>query len=94
MSTIMNSLLLDSLMARAVQTERGYLAHENGYQMTDEQLANLNAALGLKKDKDYRPYCLRCDVMPRVALRAYGFECWHCKNQFGFDLQKISEVSP
>ena len=81
--------LFDVLAERAEKTEHGYRSFEDGYVMTDEQLVTLNAALGLTKDKCYRPYCLRCDLMPRVAVRPYGFECWHCNNTFGFDLNKI-----
>jgi hypothetical protein len=76
------------LLARSLLVEEGYIIHETGYEMTDEQLATLNKALTCcsPKDKTYRPYCMRCDLMPRVVLRPDGFECWHCHNTFGFDL--------
>jgi hypothetical protein len=70
--------------------EQGHLEFEKGLEMTDEQCATLNEALGInmgqKKGKDYRPYCLRCTPGPRVALTAKGFQCWACGNEFGFDL--------
>lgn len=81
--------LVEVLAGRMDKIEHGHKSFEDGYEMTDVQLGEMNAALGLTKDKTYRPYCLRCDVGPRVALRRWGFECWHCKNTFGFDLQKL-----
>jgi hypothetical protein len=87
--------LVQMLIARSERIERGYLKYEShGYVMTDEQLKELNEALGLVKDKTYRPYCLRndkgCD-MPRVFIRAdgRGFQCPTCGNPFGFNLQSL-----
>lgn len=80
--------VIDWMCDRIDMIERGHLIHESGEPMTDEQLAEMNAALGLTKDKSYRPYCLRCNLGPRVALKADGFECWHCGNRFGFNLFK------
>ncbi len=80
--------LFELLLTRTLMVEQGYKEHETGYEMTDEQLATLNKAMAhcSTKDKTYRPYCLRCELMPRVALRPNGFECWSCHNTFGFDL--------
>jgi hypothetical protein len=87
--------LFERLVSRTLYIEKGYLKHEDGHEMTDENLATLKVALGLNnKDKTYRPYCLNaergCD-MPRVFLRKQGdgFECPTCHNTFGFDLVKL-----
>lgn len=85
---------VQGMMNRMNRIEKGYLEREkHGYVMTDEQLAELNAALKhcSTKDKSYRPYCLalRCTEMPRVFVRAdgQGFECPACGNRFGFNLR-------
>ncbi len=91
-ATAINPALFDLLLARMRRTETGYKEHETGYEMTDEQLAAMNAALRLTKTKEYRPYCLNAEAgcsMPRVALRDWGFECMECGNRFGFDLTAI-----
>lgn len=96
MSLVMNDTfshaVFDSLLRRVEENERGYLRHETGYQMTDAQLATLNQALNLTKDKTYRPYCVAngCKTMPRMALRPFGFECPHCANAIGFDLKRLN----
>lgn len=89
--------LVSSMAKRMEIMEHGYLKFEDGHEMTDEQLATLNEALGIhigsKKGKDYRPYCLRCSDGPRVALTDTGFQCWSCGNAFGFDLVR-HDVAP
>lgn len=85
------SALVDAMMVRLNRQELEYHMHEekNAF-LTEEQLETMNAALGLEKGPYYRPYCLRCDLGPRVALRSFGFECWNCGNKFGFDLRPIA----
>jgi len=86
--------LMSIMLARHAECELAYKDHEGDVpEMSDENLAILRQALGLpEKTKAYRPYCLRCDLMPRVALREWGFECWHCHNRFGFDLKHIDRT--
>jgi hypothetical protein len=81
--------LLDMLTERTLRVEGEYKKHEDGLVMTTEQAATMSEALGLEKGITYRPYCLACDLMPRVALKPFGFECWHCGNKFGFDLKPL-----
>jgi hypothetical protein len=77
----------DALMMRAERIEYGYKLHETDYVMTDDELARMNKALSLEKDKEYRPYCLMdgCD-MPRMFLTNFGFQCASCGNKINFDL--------
>jgi len=79
--------LFSYLMTRTLRIEQGYKIHEFGYVMTDDELARMNKALGLEKDKEYRPYCLKdgCD-MPRMFLTKFGFQCASCGNKITFDL--------
>jgi len=76
-----------AMLARTERIEYGYKLHETAYAMTDDQLATMRKALGLEKDKEYRPYCLKdgCDY-PRMFLTAFGFQCPTCHNKIGFDL--------
>lgn len=94
MSEIENSPLFLQLQARFELTERMYLKLEEILpvpRMTDEQVTEMNAALGLPKDADYRPYCCRngCKDMPRMFRIAEGFRCWSCHNEINFSLQRI-----
>lgn len=83
--------LFDALAAHAEWTEHGYRTTESNHVMTDEQLAVMNQALGLEKDRTYRPYCLArgCCDMPRMELHPFGFRCPACHNQIGFNLERL-----
>ncbi len=58
--------------------------------LTDEQLAEVNRALGFPvigphaKTRDYRPYCVRpgCPDMPRMMRIQGGFKCWSCLGEW------------
>lgn len=81
--------LTETMLAHSQLVEHGYLKHECGHRMTDDQLATLNTALGLVKTRSYRPYCLKdgCKLMPRMSLQPLGFDCHCCSNGIGFDLR-------
>lgn len=86
-------LFVRILIARADKHETFYKKVEAMSQppeMTDEQLAEMNTALKLVKDKNYRPYCVadKCKEMPRMILTNFGFRCWACGNEIVFNLQR------
>lgn len=83
--------LFKMMLARTMYMEEGYKKLEDGYEMTDEQLKEMNEGLHLEKDKNYRPYCLKdgCDTMPRMALKEFGFQCPSCYNKINFSLIRI-----
>lgn len=91
MNTPANTQLIEILLDRVNRVEKGYLTHDE-HIMTEAQVDTLNKALPhcSKKDHTYRPYCLRCELMPRVAVKPFGFECWNCGNKFGFDLKPLT----
>ncbi len=86
-------MTIDTLAARVEKVEHGHKNHESGVVMTNEQLARMNVALSVPKDKNYRPYCLAsfCALKPRLVLRTYGFECWSCGNKIDFNLVRINK---
>lgn len=40
----------------------------------------------LIEERDWRPYCMKCDVMARMSRMPYGFKCVKCQNPINWDL--------
>lgn len=37
-------------------------------------------------ERDWKPYCLKCNTMARMGRRTYGFECLRCHNTINWDM--------
>lgn len=60
-------------------------------QHTPEQLAMIAAARGCEPYAGWQPYCLRCSTMRRMDRTTTGFRCSCCKNNIGFNLQRLPD---
>lgn len=45
----------------------------------------------LKEERDWRPYCMKCDTFSRMSRREYGFQCAKCKNKINWDMSHYEE---
>jgi hypothetical protein len=57
----------------------------------DERLEMLKAAKAGIWHEGWKPYCLMCETMQRMAQRPYGFQCHYCRNMIGWNLNRLRE---
>jgi hypothetical protein len=58
---------------------------------SNEKLVMLKEAKSGTWYDGWKPYCMMCSTMQRMAEKNYGFECTKCKNMIGFDLTRLAE---
>lgn len=51
--------------------------------------ANDNAFI--PEGPNWRPYCLKCSTMLRMAKTEFGFRCRGCQNEIGPDMKPLKE---
>lgn len=60
--------------------------------LNDEEKLNLLKESKTGKWYDgWKPYCLTCSTLDRMAPRQYGFECQSCGDIVGFNLMRLEE---
>lgn len=99
----MDKSFMERMIARGVETERGYLEIEakNPVPPLDSrQIAVMNEKLRFElgqpnsKGHDYRPYCVRdyCSRMPRMHRIKDGFRCWACGGVWDLSEHRIMPI--
>lgn len=64
---------------------------ENEALSEEERLERVKKAKGGTWYDGWKPYCLMCTTMTRMAKMNYGFRCVQCGNMIGWNLTRLAE---